>query len=114
LLESGVLTHNVPHQDAAVHAGRLWPRRHHIAQALHNLGIVERSRKRWPEAAAQLRESAAMDLDDRIWALASVAIGPEAHNTRETLHDLVEALWHMSLGAPAAPHHSRRWIAEFP
>ncbi len=41
----------------------------YVAQALHNLGIIELSRKRWPEAAAQLRElggDVARDRDDRI------------------------------------------------
>ena len=34
-------------------------------------------------------------------ALASVSVGPDARDARETLHDLIVALWHLSLGAPS-------------
>ena len=43
----------------------------------------------------------ARDRDDRIGALASVSVGPDARDARETLHDLIVALWHLSLGAPS-------------
>lgn len=75
-----------------------------VAEAQHNLGIIEKSRKRWPEAVTRLRESSAMWQRLRIvgsGALTSIAVGPVARDARETLHDLVEALWHMSLAAPA-------------
>jgi hypothetical protein len=76
----------------------------YMAKALHNLGIIEKSRERWPEAAARLREASAMWQRLRIvgsGAQASIAIGPVAREARETLHDLVETLWRISLGVPA-------------